>query len=261
MNDTLILIPAHNEEATIGTLLHGLHDAGVDKIADILVVDDCSDDRTGVIVRASGVQVVRNVFNLGYGSALQLGYKYAVRRNYDYVIQMDADGQHDICNVFTIYDCLRQPNAECDGHMPDIVIGSRFCSGSITFPISSIKRLAMRIFSSMIRLLTGKHLRDTTSGLQGLNRGAFLFYSRFNNFNARYPDANMIVQMLMLGFHVIEIPSVMHERIAGESMHHGIFKPIFYMMVMFVSIATVAWREKKHPDKVPVIDPNRSSAC
>lgn len=48
------------------------------------------------------------MFNLGYGSGLQLGYKYAVRKGYSYVIQMDADGQHDVCNLLEIYKELQK---------------------------------------------------------------------------------------------------------------------------------------------------------
>ena len=79
-----------------------------------------------------------HVFNLGYGSGIQLGYKYAVRRDYKYVIQMDADGQHDVCNIPVIYDRLRQKDE--DGRYPDIVLGSRFMNGSADFSISIAKK-------------------------------------------------------------------------------------------------------------------------
>ena len=259
MKSTLILIPAHNEEASIGALLKGLQDEGVHDFADILVVDDYSDDQTGNIVRMNGELALRNIFNLGYGSAIQLGYKYAVRRGYQYVIQMDADGQHDICNVFALYEALHSPDP-LTGKPQDIVIGSRFLPGSVSFPCSGLKMLAIRLFRFLIRWLSGKRLTDPTSGLQGLRRPAFLFYSMYNNFNARYPDANMIIQMILLGFNVTEIPAVMHAREAGVSMHKGFFKPIVYMLLMMVSIVTVSWREKHRPDKVPVVDERRGDA-
>ena len=71
-----------------------------------------------------------NVFNLGYGSGLQLGYKYAVRKDYCYVIQMDADGQHDVCNIPKIYETLQTRDA--NGELPDIVLGSRFMEAQIS---------------------------------------------------------------------------------------------------------------------------------
>ena len=95
----------------------------------------------------------------------------------------------------------------------------------------------------MIRTFTKYRITDPTSGLQGLNRRAFLFYSYFNNFDYRYPDANMIIQMLLNGYDVQEIPAVMHQREAGESMHSGL-KPIIYIVIMVLSTTTVIFRDK-----------------
>ncbi len=242
-NKFLILIPAYNESASIGKLLEDLKDSGAYDYADVLVIDDHSSDRTGRIAREHGAATVRNIFNLGYGSALQLGYKYAVNYGYQYVIQMDADGQHDASNVKKIYDALLSPSKRLNGAQPDIVLGSRFLPGSVSFPSSGIKLFAIKFFRLLIHWLTGGYITDPTSGLQGLDRAAFYFYSEFNNFNSRYPDANMFIQMIMKGFSYLEIPAVMHERKSGKSMHSGIFKPAYYMIFMVLSVVTTFWRE------------------
>lgn len=242
MKEVLLLIPAYNEEESIGTFLNKLEKAGVYELADILVVNDFSRDQTVNIAHQHHVKVINHVYNLGYGSALQLGYKYAVRKQYKYVIQLDADGQHDACNVFNLYNKLTTPQA--DGTLPDIVIGSRFADGSKTFYISGLKKVSISFFRWMIKVTTGQQIKDPTSGLQGLSRDAFLYYSKFQNFDNMYPDANMIVQMLMLGYRIVEIPSVMHEREAGESMHSGIWKPLLYMMIMPLSVLAVYFRLK-----------------
>ena len=65
----------------------------------------------------------------------------------------------------------------------------------------------------------------------GLSRKAVLYYSKYNHFDDKYPDTNMITQMLLLDFKVVEIPAVMHARTSGKSMHSGL-KPIWYMMRM-----------------------------
>ena len=126
------------------------------------------------------------------------------------------------------------------------MIGPRFADGSESFHISGLKKVSIGFFRWMIRSITGQRVLDPTSGLQGLSRDAFLYYSKFQNFDNMYPDANMIVQMLMLGYRIIEIPSVMHERMAGESMHSGILKPLIYMMVMPLSVMAVYFRLKTH---------------
>jgi len=247
MKEVLVLIPAYNEEESIGTFLNKLKEAGVFDLADVLVINDFSRDQTVQIAHQHDVKVINHVYNLGYGSALQLGYKYAVRKKYRYVIQLDADGQHDACNVFNLYNALNTPDK--DGKLPDIVIGSRFAEGSETFYINGLKRVSIKFFRWMIRRTANTEIKDPTSGLQGLNRDAFLYYSKFQNFDNMYPDANMIVQMLMLGYHIVEIPSVMHERTAGESMHSGIIKPLIYMMVMPMSVMAVYLRQKIKENK------------
>ena len=237
MKEVLLIIPAYNEEASIGTLLGQLIDAKITEYADVLVVNDASWDKTSRIAKEYHVTVISNLFNMGYGSALQLGYKYAVRQGYRYVIQMDADGQHDVSNIHSLYARLREKDDA--GRYPDIVIGSRFLKTSQSFPISSIKLLAIKMFRWMVRAVCGQTILDPTSGLQGLNCRAFMYYSLFENFNPTYPDANMIIQMIMLGFHVVEIPSVMHERKSGVSMHSGFFKPLAYMLMMPLSMFSI----------------------
>lgn len=239
--EVLIIIPAYNEEKTITALLEQLEKPEISELADILVMNDASLDSTNWITKRRNHAVVTHVFNLGYGSSLQLGYKYAVRKKYQYVIQMDADGQHDVCNIPAIYRALTTPDK--DGTVPDIVLGSRFMEGSTEFPVSAAKKIAFVWFRFLLRRGTGKDFTDPTTGLQGLNWKTFLFYSKYNNFDDKYPDANMLMQMLVLGFHIREIPAVMHLRTTGVSMHSGL-KPFLYMFRMTFSISSAWLREK-----------------
>ena len=101
----------------------------------------------------------------------------------------------------------------------------------------------MYLFRFLMKLFTGKSFADPTTGLQGLSRKALLYYSRYNQFDDKYPDTNMIMQMILLQFKVVEIPAVMHARTAGESMHSGL-KPIFYMFRMVFSVLAVVFRCK-----------------
>ena len=239
--EVLIIIPAYNEEQNILTVLKDLRKPEIMEIADVLVINDASSDATNRIVRNSGFTLISNVFNLGYGSTIQLGYKYAIRRKYRYVIQMDADGQHDVCNILKLYDRLRTPDKF--GDYPDIVLGSRFMEGSSDFPVSPAKHVAYALFRFLIKLFTGRRIADPTTGLQGLSNRAVLYYSKYGRFDDRYPDANMIILMLLVGYKVEEMPAVMHARLSGESMHSGL-KPIVYMIRMTLSIFAVVFRVK-----------------
>ena len=239
--DLLIIMPAYNEEKNIVPVLEKLERPEIADIADVLGMNDASSDSTNWVVKSHGHTLVTHVFNLGYGSALQLGYKYAIRRDYKYVIQMDADGQHDICNIPKLYERLK--TADADGRYPDIVLGSRFMKESAAYPVSLVRKVAYAWFRQMIRAFTGRKIADPTTGLQGLSRKAVLYYSKYKHFDDRYPDANMIIQMILLGFRIDEIPAVMHARTEGKSMHAGL-KPIVYMFCMTFSILAVVFRVK-----------------
>lgn len=123
---------------------------------------------------------------------------------------------------------------------------ARKLGNSIRYPemeASFAKKMAFVLFRKMLYLATGRKIADPTTGLQGLSRKAVLYYSKYNHFDDKYPDTNMITQMLLLDFKVVEIPAVMHARTSGKSMHSGL-KPIWYMMRMFYSVLAVIFRCK-----------------
>ena len=165
--ELLIIIPAYNEEASISGFLSKLLADESHTYADILVINDASTDNTLSIVQELNIPVISHPYNLGYGTALQTGYKYAVINGYQYIIQIDSDGQHDVCNIQRIYELLTSKEK------PDLVIGSRFLKGSQSFPISLTKKIAIAFFSIVIRLTSRQKISAPTSGLQGLNRKVF----------------------------------------------------------------------------------------
>lgn len=235
----LVCIPAFNEGESLGAVLDKLKILPLREEFDILVIDDGSSDNTRAVCEERGIDVITHIYNMGYGMALKTAYKYADDNQYDYIIQMDADGQHDVKNVEHIYKSLTDIN----GTVRDIVVGSRFMPDSIGFHISPVKKFAINFFGFLIKLATGTNVTDPTSGLQGLNRKAFVCYAKFNNFALDYPDANMLIQMLLNNFVVEEIPAVMHSRQNGESMHGSLYKQIKYVTNMIISVIIVCIRE------------------
>lgn len=234
--ELLIIVPAYNESGTIEKLIKNLTSEEIKNIADYVIINDGSSDDTASKAEELGASVISQLYNMGYGCALWTGYKYAAAAGYKYLIQMDADGQHDISNVVPLYERLKTGEA-------DIVIGSRFVEGAAEYHMGGVRRFAVRLFSSIIKQATGHRVTDPTSGLQGLNADVFTFYSQFGNFDDRYPDANMLMQMLLLGYRVEEIPAVMHMRTSGKAMHSGL-KPVVYMIRMVISLITVWSRIK-----------------
>lgn len=237
MKKFLVVLPAHNEEAAVGKVLDDILNLPLRDKFDVLVVNDGSVDNTEEVCRMRDVTVITHIFCMGYGAALKTAYKYARENGYEYVIQLDADGQHDVQNVVSLYDVLISEGS------PDIVIGSRFLQGSVAFHTPAHKKLVIRIFRGLIHLATKQKITDPTSGLQGIKRRAFCFYAKYNYFSIDFPDANMIIQMLMNDFSLGEIPAVMYPRTIGVSMHHGLIRPAKYLIKVGLSIFAIYFRE------------------
>ncbi|MFN7954755.1 MAG: glycosyltransferase family 2 protein [bacterium] len=231
---TLILIPAYDEARSVGDVIQGVRRAA--PASDVLVIDDGSRDRTALVARTAGALVLRHPFNLGHGAALQTGYRYAREHGYAFVIQLDADGQHDPRDVVTIAAAL------ADG-TSDIVLGSRFLAGAC-YPISIVRRAAIRFFASLVRVLTGCSVTDPTTGFQGLARAAFTFYCDAH-FPADFPDADVIVMADRAGLRLREVAVRMYAPPPGRTMHAGWIK-LYYVFKQLVSLGMVVlatgWR-------------------
>lgn len=221
----LFVIPAYNEEENIGNVLKEIKKDV--KYADILVINDSSKDHTKEIVEKSGIKCISLPFNMGYAMAMQTGIKYASEMNYDYVIQFDADGQHIAKEAEKLYQYSKKNKC-------DIVIGSRYLE-DVGYPCPFFRRVGTKIFEGMIRLFCHKKIADPLSGFQCLNKGVIKRYSKMGKY-PEFPDANLVIEMLLSGYKIEEVPTKMRLREAGESIHGGLIKPIKYMVNMFYSI-------------------------
>lgn len=224
----LVVIPAYNESENIESVLKEIK-KDID-YADILVINDCSKDNTAEIVEKNGVKCITNVFNMRYAWAVQVGIKYARDNGYDYVIQMDADGQHIASEAEKLYKEIKKKKT-------DIVIGSRYLVDT-GYPCPFFRRIGTKFFSLLIRLFTGKKIADPLSGFQCLNRNVIEYYAGCGNY-PEFPDANLVIEMLLKGYTITEIPVKMRLRETGESMHGGIWKPIKYMITQFFNCIVI----------------------
>ncbi len=228
----LIVIPAFNEEETIGRVIDDIRLHA--PFADILVVNDGSTDSTPTIAEEQGVHCVSHPFNLGYGAALQTGFRLAASRGYDCVITMDADGQHVPLSVTNLIKAMQDEDA-------DIVIGSRFLEG--TYSVDLPRRIGIRLFSLIARLYTGITITDPTSGFQLLRRSVFSHLAKADNYPLDYPDVNIIMALHKRWFRIVETSVEMIEKKDGKSMHSGL-KPFFYVMRMCLAVVMVIVRRR-----------------
>jgi glycosyltransferase involved in cell wall biosynthesis len=157
-----VVIPAYDEEAGIGAVLKEtisvLEGLGVDH--EIIVVDDASRDRTAEIARASGVTLVQNLENGGYGYALLRGIR---RARYRAVAIVDADGSYPIRSIPQLFEPWRRGYA--------MVVGRRQGEHYVDSPRM---RLLRWLFRSLAEFIGGRSIPDVNSGMRIFDRQAVL---------------------------------------------------------------------------------------
>src|SRR4029453_1499393 len=118
--DTLVFIPAWNEELNLPSVLDEL-ETGLPE-ADVLVIDDGSPDETASVARAQGAEVLSFGENRGLRVGIAAGYAYADEHGYEFVGRVDADGQHPVDELGQLLGIVRSGEA-------DVAVGSRFATG------------------------------------------------------------------------------------------------------------------------------------
>jgi hypothetical protein len=219
----LVIVPALNEEGAIADVVQAIrrHVPGVP----VLVIDDCSLDRTIARAREAGAEVLPLPHHLGLGGAVQAGYKLAYELGFDYVIRVDGDGQHDPCDIPRIWEKLKTSGCE-------MVIGSRFAelTGSNT---GIVRRLGIRFFRAVLRPILGKPVHDPTSGFVGVNRTALRVFSA--SFPLEYPEIEALVVLQRRRFRFEEIPCKMRPRTTGRSSITAL-KSLYYIVHVLLGV-------------------------
>jgi glycosyltransferase involved in cell wall biosynthesis len=218
----LAIVPAFNEEEGLKKVAEQFKNID---FLDILVINDCSKDRTSELGRKLGFNVIDLPCNLGIGGAVQTGYKYAFENGYDVAIQVDGDGQH---NPFYIKDLI-SPIKEGKA---DLVIGSRYLKKE-GFQSSFMRRVGINYFSFLINLFEKKRITDPTSGFRACNRKVIEHFS--NRYPHDYPEPESIACLLRNHFKIEEVPVIMNERYGGES-SITLFKSVYYMIKVSLAI-------------------------
>ena len=149
----LALIPAHNEEAHIGTVAEAAK-----KHLAVLVVDDGSSDGTARAAEAAGASVIRHKINQGKGTALRSGFRRALEQGCDCVITLDADGQHDPAEMPAFLEAYAATQA-------DLIIGRRDFR-----QMPFIRRLSNTLGTALFSWAVGRRIPDNQSGYRLIGR-------------------------------------------------------------------------------------------
>ncbi|HMP02332.1 MAG TPA: glycosyltransferase family 2 protein, partial [Gemmatales bacterium] len=185
-------------------------------------------DRTGALAEelAHGSERPLHVLHLpingGIGVAVQTGYLFAAKEGrFQYVIQFDADGQHDVGSLSELV-------AAAHADELDLCIGSRFLDPQQEgFRSTAVRRVGIRFFSLLIRLLGGVRITDPTSGLRCAGPRAWQRFAK--HYPEDYPEPETVFWCVRNRLKVGEISVKMHARQGGRSSIR--FRQSVYYMV------------------------------
>lgn len=234
-----IIIPCFNEQDNITEVIDDiLNNAPADQDWHPIAVNDCSTDETLARLIEDGRSTVLDLpCNSGVGAGVQTGFKYACENNFDYAFKFDGDGQHRA-------DCISNLLAPLKNDEADFVVGSRFVNqNSKGFQSTPLRRVGIRFFRLLIKLLCGYTPSDPTSGFRGYNRRALKFATaHYPSFD--YPEPEELILMKRNHFRIKDIYTEMRERQGGTSSISP-FKGIYYMFKVAFAIFMVALRPEE----------------
>ena len=214
MADTVVFLPAWNEEDNLPAVLDELHDAL--PAVDLLVVDDGSTDRTAEVARSAGAAVLSFGSNRGLRAGIAAGYGYAEEHGYAFAGRVDADGQHPVDELARLLAIVREGEA-------DVAVGSRFVSDddhpAYRYDPSGSRRFGTAVLRRAMRGALGRPFHDATSGMYAVNARALPILAK--PYDSGAPEVESLLRLHEAGLVVVEVPVHMRERASGESKLRG----------------------------------------
>lgn len=199
------IVPAFNEEKNIGNVISGII-SQMGRLCfpfEIIVVDDCSSDKTSLVASNYGVTLLSNKKNRGKGYCLKKALPHAKG---DIIVTMDADGEHNPKEI----PALLKPVLSGT----DIVAGSRFKNGASDMT-TKLNQMGNRMFNIAIMSLTGRQVTDSQTGFRVLKRCVL---EEMDLVSDGYEvETEITVKSLKNGFVFVEKPITVERRKHGQS--------------------------------------------
>ena len=235
--DTLVFVPAWNEEESLPAVLTELRETLPE--VDVVVIDDGSTDATADVARAGGAEVVSFGRNRGLVAAIAAGYGHADGGGYAFCGRVDADGQHPVDELARLLALVREDAC-------DVAVGSRFASGdgyeAYRYKPTAARRLGHFALRRLVRFQLGRPMLDATSGMYAVNRKAMPLLAQ--PYEAGAPEVEGLMRLAEAGLRVQEVPVHMRERTSGESKLQGRKAVMLVLTVAATVLAARRWRKR-----------------
>ncbi len=201
-----VVVPAKDEEATIGLLLERVANVRVPGYeVRVFVVDDGSTDLTARIATARGAIVVSHPENRGLGAAVRTGLGAAVKAGASVVAYLDADLEYAPEDIPRLVAPVVAGRA-------DYVLGSRFMGGVRGMRV--YRRIGNFAFTVLVSVLAGRNITDGQTGMRAFSRAAAASAEIIHDYN--YAQV-LTLDLVRKGFVMEEVPIQYRIREHGRS--------------------------------------------
>ncbi len=219
MHPVSIIIPAYNEEHSIGNIVRKIRDIYPDY--HIIVVDDGSTDKTADLAKNAGAQVHSHPYNIGNGAAVKTGIRISRAQ---YLVFMDGDGQHDPRDIEPMVKFLSEF---------DMVVGER----TLKSHASWLRAFGNSLYNKLASYVAKFKIKDLTSGFRALKADVAreFLYLLPNTYS--YPTT-LTLGVLRTGRSVKYLPVPVHQRNKGRS-NINILKDGVNFIMVIVKICTL----------------------
>jgi glycosyltransferase involved in cell wall biosynthesis len=205
--DISVIIPALNEEATVGIVVRELRMTGP---YEVIVADNGSTDRTAQVAAAAGARVISEP-RRGYGAACLAGSQTA---NGKALVFMDADGSFSAGEVAALAAPILDGQAE-------LVLGARLLSADAEEAILPHQRFGNWLAVRLLRLFSGLQVTDL-GPFRAIHRDV-LAHLQMSEMTYGWP-VEMMVKAQRLRCRILEVPVSCRPRLAGRSKVSGTIK-------------------------------------
>lgn len=188
MENTLIIIPAYNVAEQLEIVLYNLKEYKTH----CLFVNDGSTDNTSEKIKREGFDTINLPYNSGVSKAVLAGLIYSLENNYQYAVLMDADGQHNPCDISKFINALNKY---------DVVFANRFDSTAL---VPSCKMAANGFASAMYKAISGEFIPDVSCGFKAfkISRDLVSYLNASEGYSVVYRLVNYTILNNMSTFFV-----------------------------------------------------------
>lgn len=198
---TIIIIPAFNEEAAIGSVVS----KSLKYADDVLVVDDGSADSTSKIAKDAGALLLTHPTN--YGKGVSLRDAFGKVEGYDIVVTIDGDGQHNPDEIPLLLKPIQEDRA-------DFVNGSRYING-FDKNTPAYRRLGQRVLDIATNITAGTSVTDSQSGFRAFSGKTISCYKfRDPGFGI---ESEMIADAAENNLRILEVPITVRYDVENSS--------------------------------------------